>query len=70
MGVSQAIKITLMQKRPAMLSEAIQEARSLKLINDTNGTKSKIASLADMDDKELVEIEDLDNITINVINTK
>jgi hypothetical protein len=70
MGVSQAIKITLMQKHPAMLSEAIQEAMSLELINDTNGTKSKIASLTNMDNKELLEIKDLYDITIKAINTK
>jgi hypothetical protein len=33
MGVNQAIKTMLMQKRPGMLNEAIQEAMSLELIN-------------------------------------
>ena len=70
MGVTSAIRTTLMQKRRAMLSEAIQEAMSLELIKKTNGTKSKIASLANMDDEDLVEIEDLDDITIEAINMK
>jgi hypothetical protein len=36
-----------------MLKEAIQEAMSLELINKSNGTKSRNAHLADMDDKDL-----------------
>ncbi len=60
-----------MQKRPATLSEAIQEAMSLELVEKTNGAaKNKIASLADMDDEDLVEIKDLDDVTIKAINFK
>jgi hypothetical protein len=70
MRVTQAIKTLLVPKHPATLSEAIQEAMSLELIQKKNGTKSKIASLADMDDEELVEIKDLDDVTIKAINTK
>jgi hypothetical protein len=71
MGVTTAIRTTLMQCRPAMLSEAIQEAMSLELVKKTNGAaKNKIASLADLDDEDLVEIEDLDNVTIMGINLK
>ncbi len=70
MGVTSAIRTTLMQKRPAMLSEAIQEAMNLELVKKTNGAKSKITSLADMDDKDLVEMEDLDDVTIKAINMK
>jgi hypothetical protein len=71
MGVTSAIKTTLMQKCPATLSEAIQEAMSLELVEKTNGAaKSKITSLADMDDEDLVEIEDLDDVTIKAINMK
>ena len=52
MGVTTAIRTTLMQRRPAMLSEAIQEAMSLELVKKTNGAaKNKIASLADLDDR-------------------
>jgi hypothetical protein len=40
MGVSQAIRVMLMQKQPAMLTEAIQEeAMSLELINKSNSAK-------------------------------
>jgi hypothetical protein len=71
MGVTTAIRKTLMQKRPAMLSEAIQEAMSLELVEKTNGAaKSKITSPAHMDDEDLVEIEDLDDVTIKAINMK
>ncbi len=70
MGVTQAIRTKLMQKHPATLSDAIQEAISLELVKKTNGTKSKIASLANMDEEELVEFEDLDDVTIKAINTK
>jgi hypothetical protein len=41
---------------------------TLELVKKTNGTKSKIASLADMDDKNLVEIEDLNDVSIKAIN--
>jgi hypothetical protein len=52
MGVTTAIRTTLMQRCPAMLSEAIQEAMSLELVKKTNGAaKNKIASLADLDDR-------------------
>jgi hypothetical protein len=71
MGVTPAIRTTLMQKHPANLSEAIKEAMSLELVEKTNGAaKNKIASLADLDDEDLVEIEDLDNVTIKAINMK
>ena len=71
MGVTTAIRTTLMQRRPAMLSEAIQEAMSLELVEKTNGAaKKKIASLANLDDEDLVEIEDLDDVTIKAINLK
>jgi hypothetical protein len=71
MGVTPAIRTTLMQKRPANLSEAIKEAMSLELVEKTNGAaKNKIASLADLDDEDLVEIEDLDDVTIKAINLK
>jgi hypothetical protein len=71
MGVTTAIRTTLMQRHPAMLSEAIQEAMSLELVEKTNGAaKNKIASLADLDDEDLVEIEDLDEVTITAINLK
>ncbi len=71
MGVTTAIRMMLMQKRPAMLSEAIQEAMSLELVEKTNGAaNNKIASLADMDDEDRVEIEDLDDVTIKAINFK
>jgi hypothetical protein len=39
MGVSQAIRVMLLQKQPAMLTEAIQEAMSLELINKSNSAK-------------------------------
>ncbi len=71
MGVTTATRTTLMQRRPAALSEAIQEAMSLELVEKTNGAaKNKIASLADLDDEDLVEIEDLDDVTIKAINLK
>ncbi len=71
MGVTTAIRTMLMQKRPATLSEAIQEAMSLELVKKTNGAaKNKIASLTDMDGEDLVEIKDLDDVTIKVINFK
>jgi hypothetical protein len=60
-----------MQHRPATLSEAIQEAMSLELVEKTNGAaKNKIASLTDLDDEDLVEIEDHDDVTIKAINLK
>ena len=70
MGINQAIKITLMQKEPATLTEAIKDAMKLELINDTNNTaKNKISSLADMDDGELEEMaDDLDELTVKQIN--
>jgi hypothetical protein len=76
MGVTTAFRTTLMQHHPATLSEAIQEAiqeaMSLELVKKTNGVaKNKIASLADLDDKDLVEIEDLDtNKAINLKRAK
>jgi hypothetical protein len=71
MGVTPAIKMTLMQKRPANLSEAIKEAMSLELVEKTNGAvKNRIAILAELDDKDLAEIEDLDDVTIKAINMK
>ncbi len=71
MGVTTATRTTLMQRHPALLSEAIQEAMSLELVEKTNGAaKNKIASLTDLDDEDLVEIEDLDNVTIKAINLK
>ncbi len=71
MGVTPSIKTTLMQKRPANLSEAIKEAMSLELIEKTNGAvKNRIANLADMDDEDLAEIEDLDDVTLKAINMK
>jgi hypothetical protein len=52
MGVTTAIRTTLMQHHPATLSQAIQEAMSLELVVKTNrAAKNKIASLADMNDK-------------------
>ncbi len=60
-----------MQKRPANLSEAIKEAMSLELVKKTNGAvKNKIANLAQLDDEDLAEIEDLDDVTIKAINMK
>ena len=71
MGVNQTIRITLMQKQPVRLNEAIQEAMSLELINESNGTKNRIANLADMDDEDLAAIvEDLDDLMIKAINTR
>jgi hypothetical protein len=71
MGATSAIKTTLMQKHPATLSDAIQEAMSLELVKKTNrAAKSKITSLPDMDDEDLVEIKDLDDVTIKRINMK
>ncbi len=71
MGVNQAIRNMHMQKRPVALTEAIQEAMRLELINESNGTKNKIADLADVDDKDLaVIVEDLDDLTIKGINTR
>jgi hypothetical protein len=68
MGVNQAIKITVMQKQPVTLTEAIQEALSLELIKEFNGTKYKIAN---MNNKNLAAIgKDLDDLTIKAINTK
>ena len=69
MGVNQAIRITLMQKQPAMLTQAIQEAMSLELINESNqNAKNKIANL---DDEDLSVIsEDLEDLTIKMINHK
>ena len=44
---------------------------SLELVEKTNrAAKNNIASLADMDDEDLVEIKDLDNLTIKAINLK
>jgi hypothetical protein len=58
-----------MQRRPATLSEAIQEAMSLELVEKSNGAaKNKNASLADLDDEDLVEIKDVDDVTIKAIN--
>ena len=60
-----------MQKHPATLSEAIQEAMSLELVEKSNGAaKNKNASLADLDDEDLVEIKDVDDVTIKAINMK
>jgi hypothetical protein len=71
MGVTTAIRTTLMQHHPAMLSAAIQEAMSLELVKKTNrAAKNKIASLTNLDDEDLVEIEDLDDVTIKAINLK
>jgi hypothetical protein len=71
MGVTSVFKTTLMQKRPATLSEAIQEAMSLELVKKTNGVaKSKITSLSYIDDKELVKIKDFNDVTIKAINMK
>jgi hypothetical protein len=43
----------------------------LELINESNGTKNKIANLADVDDKDLSAIvEDLDDLTIKGTNTR
>jgi predicted ATP-binding protein involved in virulence len=71
MGVNQAIRNTHMQKRPVTLTEAIQEAMRLELINESNGTKNKIVNLADVDDKDLSAIvEDLDDLTIKGTNTR
>jgi hypothetical protein len=68
MGVNQAIKITVMQKQPVTLTEAIQEALSLELIKEFNGTKYEIAN---MNNKNLAAIvKDLDDLTIKAINTK
>jgi hypothetical protein len=50
---------------------AIKEAMSLELIEKTNGAaKNRIANLAELDDKDLAEIEDLDDVTIKAINMK
>jgi hypothetical protein len=71
MGVTPAIRTTLMQKCLANLSEAIKEAMSLELVQKANGAvKNKIASLADLDDEDLAKIEDLDDVTIKAINMK
>jgi hypothetical protein len=71
MGVTTAIRTMLMQHHPATLSEAIQEAMSLELVKKKNeAAKKKIASLANLDDEDLVEIEDLDDVTIKAINLK
>ncbi len=71
MGVMPSIKTALMQARPANLSEAIKEAMSLELIEKTNGAaKNRIANLAELDDEDLAEIEDLDDVTIKAINMK
>jgi hypothetical protein len=60
MGVTQAIKTTLMQKDPATLNEAIAEAMKLEDINESNSAKGKIACLVD----------DLDDLTIRLINSR
>jgi hypothetical protein len=71
MGVMPSIKTALMQARPANLSEAIKEAMSLELIEKTNrATKNRNANLAELDDEDLAEIEDLDDVTIKAINMK
>ena len=71
MGVTPAIKTTLMQKRPANLSEAIKEAMSLELVEKINGAaKNRIANLDELDDEDLAEIEDLDDVTLKAINMK
>jgi hypothetical protein len=68
MGVNQAIRVT---QQPAMLTKAIQEAMSLKLINKSNGAKGKIASLTKLEDEDLAEIaEDLDSLLIKMINNR
>jgi hypothetical protein len=68
MGVNQAIRVT---QQPAMLTKAIQEAMSLKLINESNGAQGKISSLAKLEDEDLAKIaEDLDNLTIKMINNR
>jgi hypothetical protein len=70
MGIEQTIKVMLIQKEMAMLTEAIRDTMKLELINETNDTaKNKIASLADMDNRDLKEIADeLDEPTIKMIN--
>jgi hypothetical protein len=71
MGVVPSLRTALMQARPANLSEAIKEAMSLELIEKTNGAaKNRIANLAELDDEDLAEIEDLDDVTIKAINMK
>jgi hypothetical protein len=43
----------------------------LRVGRKSNGAaKNNIASLADLDDEDLVEIEDLDDVTIKAINLK
>ena len=71
MGVNQAIKVTLTQKWPTMLTKAIQEAMSLKFINKSNGAKRKIASFAKLDNEDLAKLaKDFDDLTIKMINNK
>ncbi len=70
MGVNRAIKIILLQKDPATLTKAVKETMKLEVINDTNSPKNKIASLVDMDDKDLGAIDNtLDDLTIKMINS-
>jgi hypothetical protein len=71
MGVTQAIKTTLMQKDPATLNEAIAEAMKLEDINESNSAKGKIACLAELEAKDLSKIvDDLDDLTIRLINSR
>jgi hypothetical protein len=71
MGVTQAIKVTLMQKDPATLNEAIREAMKLEDINESNGSGGKVASPSELEDKDLAKIVDnLDDLTIKLINSR
>lgn len=71
MGVVPSIRTPLMQAHPTNLSEAIREAMNLELVEKTNNSaKNRIANLAELDDEDLAEIEDLDEDTIKAINMK
>jgi hypothetical protein len=60
-----------MKKDTATVTEALKEAMKLEFINESKGSKGKIASLAEVEYEDLSKItDDLDDLAIKMINNR
>jgi len=70
-GIKDALKVTVMNAKPVSLQAAIEKAMEVEQTLETaNSNKSRISELAEMEDGDLDEIENLDEDDIFALNKK
>jgi hypothetical protein len=68
-GMKGALKVTVMNAKPTTLKAAIEKVMEAKQVIETaNQVKNRISELAKMEDRDLEDLEDLDEDTICQIN--